>query len=130
MVDAAVGRMALARAYYFSLLQGVGGTCTDTTCGDMGKGDSPKGLINATKSFAKILGPKGIVINAVAPGPVETDMLNVIPEDRKKAILNMVFTKRFARPKEVAKAIVWLATECPEYINGTCLDINNGAFPR
>ena len=97
---------------------------------DVWYGITKAGLINATKSFAKILGPKGIVINAVAPGPVETDMLHVIPEDRKKAILSMVFTKRFARPKEVAKAIVWLATECPEYINGTCLDINNGAFPR
>jgi 3-oxoacyl-[acyl-carrier protein] reductase len=97
---------------------------------DVWYGITKAGLINATKSFAKILGPKGIVINAVAPGPAETDMLKVIPEDRKKAILNTVYTGRFARPEEVAKAIVWLATECPEYINGTCLDINNGAFPR
>jgi len=57
-------------------------------------------------------------------------MLKVIPEDRKKAIKNMVYTGRFAKPEEVANAIVWLATECPEYVNGTCLDINNGAFPR
>ena len=97
---------------------------------DVWYGITKAGLINATKSFAKILGPEGIVINAVAPGPVETNMLHVIPEDRKKAILNAVHTGRFARPEEVAKAIVWLATECPEYINGTCLDINNGAFPR
>lgn len=97
---------------------------------DVWYGISKAGLINATKSFAKVLGPKGIVINSVAAGPVETEMLNVIPEDRKKAIKSMVYTNRFAKPEEVAKAIVWLATECPEYINGTCLDINNGAFPR
>jgi NAD(P)-dependent dehydrogenase (short-subunit alcohol dehydrogenase family) len=97
---------------------------------DIWYGITKAGLINATKSFAKILGPQGIVINAVAPGPVETDMLNVIPEARKEAILKAVHTGRFARPSEVAKTIVWLATECPEYINGTCLDINNGAFPR
>jgi NAD(P)-dependent dehydrogenase (short-subunit alcohol dehydrogenase family) len=97
---------------------------------DIWYGITKAGLINATKSFAKILGPKGIVINAVAPGPVETDMLKVIPEDRKKAIKSAVYTDRFAKPEEVAKAIVWLATECPEYINGTCIDINNGAFPR
>jgi len=97
---------------------------------DIWYGITKAGLINATKSFARILGPKGIVINAVAPGPVETDMLKVIPEERKKAIKNVVYTNRFAKPEEVAKAIVWLATECPEYINGTCLDINNGAFPR
>ena len=97
---------------------------------DVWYGITKAGLINATKSFARILGPKGIVINAVVPGPVETDMLKVIPEDRKKAIKNMVYTGRFAKPEEVANAIVWLATECPEYVNGTCLDINNGAFPR
>ncbi len=97
---------------------------------DVWYGITKAGLINATKSFARILGPKGIVINAVAPGPVETDMLNVIPEDRKKAIKSMVYSNRFARPEEVAAVMVWLATECPEYINGTCVDINNGAFPR
>ena len=97
---------------------------------DVWYGITKAGLINATKSFAKILGPKGIVINAVAPGPVETDMLKVIPEDRKKAIKSMVFTNRFAKPEEVAQTIFWLATESPEYINGTCVDINNGAFPR
>ncbi len=97
---------------------------------DVWYGITKAGLINATKSFAKILGPKGVVINSVAAGPVETDMLKVIPEDRKTAIKNMVYLNRFAKPEEIAKAIVWLATECPEYINGTCLDINNGAFPR
>ncbi|MDS0525643.1 SDR family oxidoreductase [Clostridium sp. SHJSY1] len=97
---------------------------------DIWYGVSKAGIINATKSFAKLLGPKGIVINAVAPGPVETDMLSVIPEQRKKDIKNSVFTDRFAKAEEVAKAIYWLATDCPEYINGTCIDINNGAFPR
>lgn len=97
---------------------------------DIWYGITKAGLINATKSFANILGPKGIVINAVAPGPVETDMLDVIPEERKKAIKSAVYTDRFAQPEDVAKAIVWLATECPEYINGTCIDINNGAYPR
>ena len=97
---------------------------------DIWYGVSKAGIINATKSFAKILAPKGIVINAIAPGPVETDMLYVIPEARKKAIKDSVYLNRFAKPDEVAKAIYWLGTEAPEYINGICLDINNGAFPR
>ena len=97
---------------------------------DVWYGITKAGVINATKSFAKLLGSKGIVINAVAAGPVETDMLSVIPEDRKNAIKNSVYTGRFAQAQEVAKTIVWLATESPEYINGTCIDINNGAFPR
>lgn len=97
---------------------------------DIWYGITKAGVINMTKSFAKILGAKGIVVNAVAAGPVETDMLDVIPEQRKKEIKKAVYTGRFAHPDEVAKTIYWLATECPEYINGSCIDINNGAFPR
>lgn len=97
---------------------------------DIWYGVTKAGMINITKSFAKILGPHGVVVNAVAPGPVETEMLETIPEPRKKAIKGAVYTGRFAYPQEVADAIYWLATGCPEYINGTCVDINNGAFPR
>lgn len=108
---------------------------TASIAGEIGYPDiwyeaSKAGIINATKSFSTLLGPKGIVINAVAPGPVETNMMAVIPEQRKQSIKNSVFTDRFAKAEEVAKTIYWLATECPEYINGTCIDINNGAFPR
>ena len=97
---------------------------------DVWYGITKAGVINMTKSFAAILGPKGIVINSVASGPVETDMLNIIPEQRKRTIKKSVYTERFAYPNEIANTIYWLSTECPEYINGTCIDINNGAFPR
>lgn len=97
---------------------------------DIWYGVSKAGIINATKSFAKIFGSEGIVINCVAPGPVETEMMKVIPEARKKIIKSSVYTNRFAKAEEVAKTIVWLAADSPEYINGTCIDINNGAFPR
>ena len=65
-------------------------------------------LINATKIFSKIFEGK-IIINGVAPSPV---------------------SKRFATIQEGAKTIVWLATESLEYINGSCMDINDGSFPR
>ena len=97
---------------------------------DVWYGITKAGMINMTKSFAKILGPQGIVVNAVAAGPVETEMMAIIPEQRKKAIKEMVYTGRFAQAEEVAETMFWLATDCPEYINGTCIDINNGAFPR
>ncbi len=97
---------------------------------DIWYGITKAGMINMTKSFAKILGPDGIIINAVAPGPAETDMLDVIPEQRKKDIKKAVYTGRFAYADEIAETIFWLATESPEYINGTCIDINNGSFPR
>jgi 3-oxoacyl-[acyl-carrier protein] reductase len=97
---------------------------------DIWYGITKAGLINATKSFAKLLGPHGIIVNAVAAGPVETDMMQSIPEARKEAILKSVYSGRFAQPIEVAQTILWLATDSPAYINGTCVDINNGAFPR
>ncbi|MHB8099504.1 MAG: SDR family NAD(P)-dependent oxidoreductase [Sulfuricurvum sp.] len=96
---------------------------------DVWYGISKAGLINATKSFSKIFGDT-IIINAVAPSPVETDMLQVIPLERREAFLKNVISKRFATAQEVAKTILWLATESPEYINGSCIDINNGSFPR
>ena len=96
---------------------------------DIWYGATKAGLINATKSFAKIFNGK-VVINAVAPSPVETDMLESIPLERREAFLKTVVTNRFATAKEIAKAIIWLATESPEYINGTTLDINNGSYLR
>lgn len=97
---------------------------------DIWYGITKAGLINATKSFSKSLGPLGVVINAVAPSPVTTNMLKVIPEERLAIFKNSVINKRFADPKEVADTIAWLATDSPEYINGTCIDLNNGSFPR
>lgn len=96
---------------------------------DIWYGMSKAALINATKSFSKIFEGK-IIINAVAPSPVETDMLNVIPKPRRDAFLQNVITHRFATAEEIAKAIFWLATDSPEYINGSCIDLNNGSFPR
>jgi 3-oxoacyl-[acyl-carrier protein] reductase len=97
---------------------------------DIWYGVSKAGLINVTKSFAKILGPDGIVVNAIAPGPVKTDLLATIPEERKAKLKKATYLGRFAEPEEVAESIFWLATKAPEYINGFCIDINNGAFPR
>jgi 3-oxoacyl-[acyl-carrier protein] reductase len=96
---------------------------------DIWYGVSKAALINATKSFSKIF-QGSIIINAVAASPVETDMLESIPKPRREAFLANTITKRFAKADEISKTIVWLATESPEYINGTCIDINNGSFAR
>ncbi len=97
---------------------------------DIWYGITKAGILNATKSFANLLGPKGIVVNAVAPGPTETEMIDSIPHKRKKDVLDKVYLGRFAKSVEVAKTILWLATECPEYVNGVCIDINNGFHHR
>ncbi len=96
---------------------------------DIWYGMTKAALINATKSFSKIYQGK-VIINAVAPSPVNTDMLDTIPIERREAFLKTVISGRFATAEEVAQTIFWLATESPEYINGTTVDINNGSFPR
>ena len=96
---------------------------------DIWYGMTKAGLINATKSFSKIFEGK-VIINAVAPSPVDTDMQKVNTEERKEAFRKSVITKRFATVDEVSKTMLWLATESPEYINGTTIDINNGSYPR
>ncbi|ADL53166.1 SDR family oxidoreductase [Clostridium cellulovorans] len=95
---------------------------------DIWYGITKAGLVNVTRSFANLLGPKGIVINAIAPGPVETEMiLNSGHNERFERIKERSYLKRIAKPIEVAKTILWLAIESPEYINGETIDINNGA---
>lgn len=97
---------------------------------DVWYGIAKAGLINATKIYAKLLGADGITVNCVAPSAAETDMQNDNDEERKKAFKAAVVTNRFAEPEEVAKSIVWLATDCPEYISGITIDINNTSYAR
>lgn len=96
---------------------------------DIWYGISKAGLINATKAFSKAFQGK-VIVNAVAPSPTETDMLDNIPQHRQQAFLKNTISGRFATAQEVADTMYWLATDSPEYINGSCLDINNGSFPR
>jgi len=97
---------------------------------DIWYGIAKAGLINATKIYGKLLGSHGITVNCVAPSPTETDMQKDNSEERKKEFKKTVSSGRFAEPEEVAKAIVWLATQCPVYINGITLDINDCSYPR
>ena len=96
--------------------------------GDIWYGITKAGLVNATKSYAALLGEKGVELNAVAPGPVEMEMIQNTPySSRFENVRKRVYTGRFAKPEEVAEVIYWLGTTAPEYINGETIDINNGA---
>ena len=96
---------------------------------DIWYGIGKAGLINATKSFSKAFAGN-IIVNAVAPSPTETDMLASIPKHRQQAFLKNTIANRFASAEEVADTMFWLATDSPKYINGSCIDINNGSLPR
>mgnify|MGYP005986687243 FL=1 len=97
---------------------------------DIWYGIAKAGLINATKIYGKLLGSHGITVNCVAPSPTETDMQKDNSEERKKEFKKTVSSGRFAQAEEVAKAIVWLASESPSYINGITLDINDCSYLR
>ena len=99
-------------------------------------GITKAGLLNLTKSWAKELGPHGVLVNAVAPGPTLTAMHEQLPQSRKDEVMRSVYSGRVCRPEEVAEAILWLGTTCPEYIisiNGSTVDVNNvnnGSYAR
>ena len=108
----------------------VGSVAAFTGHPDLWYGITKAGILNLTKAWAKELGPHGVLVNAVAPGPTQTAMYDQLPQSRKDAVMKSVYSGRVCTPEEVASAILWLGTSCPEYVNGTTLDVNNGSYPR
>jgi 3-oxoacyl-[acyl-carrier protein] reductase len=107
----------------------VSSKCAKTGNRDIWYGITKAGLSNATRSFAALLAEKGVIINAVAPGVVDTQWLKSSPyQDMYEKSAELAYSRRLCKPKEVAQLIVWLATESPEYINGETIDINGGSL--
>ncbi|SCY13950.1 SDR family NAD(P)-dependent oxidoreductase [Desulfoluna spongiiphila] len=97
---------------------------------DIWYGISKAGIMNAMRSIARTFGPTGVVANSVAPGPVDTDMMKNIPQDRKERLKTATITQRFCSVAEVAETVCWLATDAPASINGEVIDLNNGTNYR
>jgi len=97
---------------------------------DLWYGITKAGVVSMTKSFASYLGRHGIQVNAVAPGPVDTELLRVVDPKRVEALMKVVYSGRVGQPAEIAAAIAWLATSAPAIVNGAILDINDGTYPR
>ena len=93
---------------------------------DIWYGISKAGIVNAMRSLARSFGSRGVVANSVAPGPVETEMMASIPQDRKDRLKAATINQRFCTAEEVAKTVCWLAIDAPAYINGEVIDMNNG----
>ncbi|MBF0441370.1 MAG: beta-ketoacyl-ACP reductase [Oligoflexales bacterium] len=86
-----------------------------------------KGAITAfTKSIAKDLAPFGITANCVAPGFIETEMTDSIPENVKNSILQNIPLKRLGSPEEVANVVAFLSSDKSSYITGTTIHVNGG----
>jgi 3-oxoacyl-[acyl-carrier protein] reductase len=89
---------------------------------------SKAGLIGLTRSLAREVASRGITVNAVAPGYIDTPMTAVLTEEQTKAMLATVPLGRRGTPKDVAQAVKFLASEAASYITGHVLDVNGGMF--
>lgn len=89
---------------------------------------SKAGLIGLTKSLAQEVGSRGITVNAITPGFIETDMSAVLKEEVKQKMLASIPLGRFGKPEDVAAAVRFLASEEAAYITGSVLRVNGGMY--
>lgn len=89
---------------------------------------SKAGLLGLTKSLAQEIGSRGITVNAVAPGFIETDMTGVLSTEVRDKLLANIPLRRIGAPDDVAAAVRFLASEEAAYITGHVLDVNGGLY--
>ena len=86
------------------------------------------GIIGFTKSLAREVGVRGVTVNAIAPGFIETDMTDSLPQDQKEALASQIPMGRLGTVDEVAQAVLFLAGDGGSYITGQTLHVNGGMY--
>jgi 3-oxoacyl-[acyl-carrier protein] reductase len=86
------------------------------------------GVAGMTRALARELGSRNITVNCVAPGFIETDMTDVLPEAQKAALMQQIPLNRLGKPEEIAQAVAFLASREAGYITGTELHVNGGMY--
>jgi 3-oxoacyl-[acyl-carrier protein] reductase len=89
---------------------------------------SKAGIIGFTKSLAREVGVRGITVNAVAPGFIETDMTDSLPDEQKAALTSQIPMGRLGTVEEIAKAVLFLASDNSSYITAQTIHINGGMY--
>ena len=86
------------------------------------------GMIGFTKALAKEVGSRGITVNAVAPGFIETDMTDALTEDQQSSLLEQIAVQRLGKPEEIAATVAFLASPVAGYISGETINVNGGMY--
>jgi 3-oxoacyl-[acyl-carrier protein] reductase len=86
------------------------------------------GVAGMTRALARELGSRGITVNCVAPGFIETDMTAALPEDQQKALLGQIPLGHLGKPADIAHAVAFLASPQAAYVTGQELHVNGGMF--
>ena len=86
------------------------------------------GIIAFSKSLAKEIGSRGITVNVVAPGFIQTDMTDNLPEDAKNALMQQIALGRLGAPIDIAEAVAFLASPAAAYITGETMNVNGGMY--
>jgi 3-oxoacyl-[acyl-carrier protein] reductase len=89
---------------------------------------SKAGMMGFTKSLAREVGSRGITVNCVAPGFIDTDMTRAIAEAQRDALLGAIPLGRLGAPEEIAAAVVFLCSPAAGYITGETLHVNGGMY--
>jgi 3-oxoacyl-[acyl-carrier protein] reductase len=87
---------------------------------------SKAGLIGLTKSAAREYASRGLLINCIAPGFIETDMTAALPEDGRKVLLEEIALGRLGSPADIADAVLFLASDLASYVTGQVLVVDGG----
>ena len=96
--------------------------------GQANYGASKAGIMGFTKTVARELASRGITVNAVAPGFINTEMTQVLPDKAKEAFLSRIPMGRIGEPDEVADTVYWLASESATYITGQVIHVSGGLY--
>ncbi len=94
--------------------------------GQVNYSSSKAALVGMARSITRELGSRNVTANVIAPGFIQTEMTDVLPEETKKQYIETIPAKRFAQPKEVAQVVRWVASDEAAYISGAVIPVDGG----